>query len=161
MVTHRFARAAESGDPTQIAALLAEDVTFHTPILTQDLCGKDLTLRFLGEATRIIENLTYTDEVTDGKRAFLFWKGTVDDREISGVTVVPDQGGGLIGDITVLLRSWEVVANFRDSMLRALADAVPLEAWQLDDGKPPDRPRCRRRPASGRPASARAGRCLP
>jgi len=32
----RAARAAESGDPAQIAALLAEDVTFHTPILTQD-----------------------------------------------------------------------------------------------------------------------------
>jgi hypothetical protein len=58
MVTHRFARAAESGDPTQIAALLAEHVTFHTPVLTQDLHGKDLTLRFLGEATRIIGNLT-------------------------------------------------------------------------------------------------------
>jgi hypothetical protein len=140
MVTHRFARAAESGDPMQIGALLAEDVTFHTPVLTQDLHGKDLTVRFLGEATRIIGNLTYTNEVTDGERAFLFWNGIIDDREISGVTVVPDKASGLIGDITVLLRSWGVVANFRDTMLRALADAVPLEAWQLDDGKtpPPD-----------------------
>src|SRR5215471_16461427 len=118
MVTHRFARAAESGDPAQIAALLADDVTFHTPILTQDLQGKALTLRFLGEATRIITDLTYTSETTDGSRAFLFWKG-------------------LVGDITVLLRSWGVVANFRDTMLRALADAVPLAAWLLDDGKAP------------------------
>jgi hypothetical protein len=137
MVTHRFARAAESGDPAQIAALLAPDVTFHTPILTQDLHGKDLTLRFLGEATHIIGDLAYTGEVTDGERAFLFWKGIVDDREISGVTVLADEPGGLIGEITVLLRSWGVVANFRDTMLRALADAVPLEAWQLDDGKSP------------------------
>jgi ketosteroid isomerase-like protein len=66
MVTHRFARAAESGDPAQIAALLTEDVTFHTPVLTQDLHGKDHTLTFLGEATRIIANLTYTGEATDG-----------------------------------------------------------------------------------------------
>jgi hypothetical protein len=140
MVTHRFARAAESGDPEQIAALLADDVTFHTPVLTQELQGKDHTLRFLGEATRIIANLTYTDEVRDGERTFLFWKGIVDDREISGVTVLADEAGGLIGDITVLLRSWGVVANFRDAMLRALADVVPLAAWQLDDGKtpPPD-----------------------
>ncbi len=137
MATHRFARAAESGDPAQIAALLAPDVTFHTPVLTQDLHGKNLTLRFLGEATRIIANLTYTDEATDGERTFLFWKGTVGDREISGVTVVADEAGGLIGDLTVLLRSWGVVASFRDTMLRALADAVPLAAWQLDDGKTP------------------------
>jgi hypothetical protein len=137
MTTHRFARAAESGDPAQIAALLAENVTFHTPILTQDLHGKDVTLRFLGEATRVIANLAYTGEVTDGTRVFLFWTGVVDDREISGVTVLADDTGGLIGDITVLLRSWGVVANFRDTMLRALADVVPVEAWQLDDGKTP------------------------
>ena len=137
MVTHRFARAAESGDPAQIAALLADDVTFHTPILTQDLQGKALTLRFLGEATRIITDLTYTSETTDGSRAFLFWKGTVAQREISGVTVLADNPDGLVGDITVLLRSWGVVANFRDTMLRALADAVPLAAWLLDDGKAP------------------------
>jgi len=137
MATHRFGRAAESGDPAQIAALLAEDVTFHTPILTQDLHGKDLTLRFLGEATRVIANLAYTGEVTDGTRVFLFWTGVVDDREISGVTVLADEAGGLIRDITVLLRSWGVVANFRDTMLRALADAVPLTAWLLGDGKTP------------------------
>lgn len=137
MATHRFAQAAESGDPAQVAALLAEDVTFHTPILTQDLHGKALTLRFLGEATRIIRNLAYTGEVTDGTRIFLFWTGVVDDREISGVTVLADEAAGLIGDITVLLRSWGVVANFRDTMLRALADAVPLSAWLLDDGKTP------------------------
>jgi len=77
MLTHRFVRAAESDDPAQIAALLAKDVTFHAPVLTQDLHGKDLALRFLGEATRIIGNLTYTEETTDGERAFLFWKGII------------------------------------------------------------------------------------
>jgi hypothetical protein len=137
MVNHRFAHAAASGDPGQIAALLAEEVTFHTPILTQDLQGKDLTLRFLGEATRIIADLAYTNEATDGERTFLFWKGTVEQREISGVTVLADNPEGRVTDITVLLRSWGAVANFRDTMLRALADAVPLAAWQLDDGKEP------------------------
>src|SRR5262249_15062963 len=109
MVTHRFARAAESGDPAQIAALLADEVTFHTPVLAQDLHGKDLTIRFLGEATRIIADLAYTGETTDGKQSFLFWKGTVDQREISGVTVLAEDSAGLIADITVLLRSWGVV----------------------------------------------------
>jgi hypothetical protein len=137
MITHRFARAAQSGDPAQVAALLADGVTFHTPILTQDVHGRDLALRFLGEATRIIDDLAYTGETTDGKRSFLFWKGTVGQREISGVTVLAEAPDGLIGDITVLLRSWGVVANFRDTMLRALADAVPVAAWQLGEGNEP------------------------
>jgi hypothetical protein len=141
MVSHRFAAAAESGDLAAIAALIAEDVTFRTPVLTQDLHGKELTLRFLGEADHhIIKNLTYTDEVSDDDQTILFWTGTVDDRQMSGATVLAEDSAGLISDITVLLRSWGVVANFRDTMLRALADAVPLAAWQLDEGKtpPPD-----------------------
>ena len=139
-MTHRFARAAESGDMEEIAALLAQDVTFHTPILTQDLEGKELTLRFISEAARIIGDLTYTDEATDAERAFLFWNGTVDQREISGVTVLVEDSQGQVADITVVLRSWGVVANFRDTMLRSLADIIPASAWQLDEGKapPPD-----------------------
>jgi hypothetical protein len=137
MAKHRFAVAAENGDAAAIAALVTEDATFHTPILTEDLHGKDLALRFLGEATRIIEHLAYTDEVGDGERTILFWSGVVDEREISGVTVLVKDEAGLISDITVLLRSWGVVANFRDTMLRALADVVPLAAWQLDKGSAP------------------------
>lgn len=137
MVTHPFARAAESGDPAQIAAVLADEVTFRTPVLTQDLHGKDLALRFLGAATRILEGLTYTDEATDGERTFLFWKAAVDQREISGITVLAGDPQAPVTDITVLLRSWGVVANFRDTMLRAFADVVPLAAWQLGEGKVP------------------------
>ena len=99
VVTHRFARAAESGDIEEIAALLAQDVTFHTPILTQDLDGKELTLRFISEAARIIGGLMYTDEATDAERTFLFWNGTVDQREISGVTVLVEESQGQVADI--------------------------------------------------------------
>ena len=137
MTRHRFAVAAESSDPVAISALIAEDVTFHTPILTEDLRGKDLTLKFLGEATRIIADLAYTDEVGDDELTILFWDGTVDQREISGATVLVEDEAGLISDITVLLRSWGVVANFRDTMLRALADVVPLPAWLLGKGTAP------------------------
>ncbi len=137
MITHRFATAAASGDPAAMASLFAEDVTYHTPTLTADLHGKDLTLRYLAEGTRIVDDLQYTDEVSDDERTILFWKGILDQREISGATVLAGQAGGLIRDITVLQRPWGVAANFRDAMLRALADVVPLPAWQLDDRKAP------------------------
>jgi hypothetical protein len=137
MATHRFAVAAESGNPSALAALLAEDVTFHTPILTDDLQGRELTLKFLGAATQIIQDLTYTDEVGNDEQTVLFWVGVVDHREIAGATVLVEDAVGLISDITVLLRSWGVVANFRDTMLRALADVVPLSSWLLDKGNLP------------------------
>jgi SnoaL-like domain len=135
MMTHRFAEAAEKGDRAAMAALFAEDVTYHTPTLTTDLHGKELTLRYLAEGTRIVDDLKYTDQVSDDERLILFWTGILDQHEISGATVLAGEAGDLIHDITVLQRPWGVTANFRDGILRALAGVVPLPAWQLDDRK--------------------------
>jgi hypothetical protein len=137
MITHRFAEAAERRDGAAMAALFAEDVTYHTPTLTADLHGKELTLRYLAAGTRIVDELEYTDQVGDDERLILFWKGILDQRELSGATVLAGESGGLIHDITVLQRPWGVAASFRDGILPALADIVPLSAWQLDDGKVP------------------------
>jgi hypothetical protein len=137
MITHRFAEAAERGDRAAMASLFAEDVTYHTPTLTVDLHGKDLTLRYLAEGTRIVDDLQYTDQVSDDERLILFWKGILGQREISGATVLAGETGGLIRDITVLQRPWGVTADFRDGILRALADVVPRPAWQPDDRKAP------------------------
>jgi SnoaL-like protein len=134
---HRFAEAAERRDGAAMAALFAEDVTYHTPTLTADLHGKDLTLRYLAEGTRIVDGLRYTDQVSDDRRLILFWAGILDQREISGATVLAGEAGGLIHDITVLQRPWGVSASFRDGILPALADVVPLPAWHLDDRKAP------------------------
>ena len=65
MIAHRFAVAAARGDPVAMAALFAEDVTYHTPTLTADLHNKVLTLRYLKEGTRIVDDLQYTDEASD------------------------------------------------------------------------------------------------
>jgi hypothetical protein len=137
MIAQRFAEAARRRDGAAMAALFAEDVTYHTPTLTADLHGKDLTLRYLAAGTRIVDDLEYTDEVGDDERLILFWTGILDQREISGATVLAGQAGGLIHDITVLQRPWGVTANFRDGLLPALADVVPLPAWELDDRKAP------------------------
>jgi hypothetical protein len=137
MITHRFAEAAARRDGAAMAALFAEDVTYHTPTLTTDLHGKELTLRYLAAGTRIVDDLEYTDQVSDDERLILFWTGILDQREISGATVLAGEARGLIGDITVLQRPWGVTANFRDGILPALADAAPLAAWQLDDRKTP------------------------
>ena len=108
MITHRFAEAARRRDGAAMAALFAQDVTYHTPTLTTDLHGRDLTLRYLAAGTRIVDDLEYTDQVSDDERLILFWTGILDRREISGATVLADEAGGLIRDITVLQRPWGV-----------------------------------------------------
>src|ERR1700691_1448810 len=137
MSLHRFAEAAERRDGAAMAALFAEDVTYHTPTLTTDLHGKEPTLRYLAQGTRIVDDLEYTDQVSDDERLILFWKGILAQREISGATILADETRGLIRDITVLQRPWGVTANFRDGILPELADVAPPRAWQLDDRKAP------------------------
>lgn len=135
--TDKITSALENADADGIAAALSPDVTFHTPILTEDLKGKDLVLRFLGQAAKTFEDLTYFDKAADAERTFLFWRGKVVEREIEGITVIVLGDDGLVEDLTVLLRSWSIVSMFRDTMLIELADAVPESAWTLrDDGAP-------------------------
>jgi hypothetical protein len=135
--THDFAAAVEAGDRAAIASLFAEDVTYHTPATTADLHGKNLVLRFLAEGIRIVDDLEYTDAISDDERTLLFWRAVLNQRELFGVTVLADAAGGQIHDITVLQRPWAIAANFRDTVLQVLADVVPLPAWQLDDGRAP------------------------
>jgi hypothetical protein len=131
--TQQLADALLAGNPVGIAAALAPDVTFHTPILTEKLHGRELTLRFLELAEQTIDGLNYYDSVGDDELTALFWRSTIAERDIEGVTVVELDNRGLVGDLTLLMRSWAVVALFRDAMLISLADAVPLKSWTLQD----------------------------
>jgi hypothetical protein len=131
--TQQFTNALEDGDPTAIASALATNVTFHTPILTEDLRGKELTLRFLGQAEQIIDGLDYYDRAGDEDMTIMFWRSSVIERDIEGATVIVLDDDGLVTDLTVLMRSWAAVALFRDAMLLSIADAVPLKAWALQD----------------------------
>jgi hypothetical protein len=135
MTSQLFAAAVERGDRAAMASMFAEDVTYHTPATTADVHGKDLVLRFLAEGIRIVDDLEYTDEVSDDERTILFWKAILDRRDLFGATVLADAADGLIHDITVLQSPWGVAANFRDTMLHALADVIPLPAWELDNGQ--------------------------
>jgi SnoaL-like domain len=131
--TQELTHALQAGDPAAIAAALATDVTFHTPILTDDLHGRELALRFLGLAEETIDGLNYYDRAGDDDLTILFWRSTIAERDVEGVTVVKLDDSGLVSDLTVLMRSWAVVAIFRDAMLLSLADAVPLKSWTLQN----------------------------
>src|SRR5262249_5578620 len=119
--THPLTDALASSDPAAIAACLADDVTFHTPILTQELHGKELALRSLSQAVEIITDLSYYDSIGDDELTIMFWRGHVWGRDIEGATVITAADDDLAHELTVLSRSWSVVQLFRDAMLVALA----------------------------------------
>jgi hypothetical protein len=135
--TQMLTAALEQGDPVAIEAALASDVVFRTPILSEPLQGREMTLRFFGQAEQIVNGLTYYDSVADGEQTLMFWRGDVRDRPIEGTTLISVDERGLVSELTVLMRSWSVVGLFRDAMLVALADVFPLRWWGLQSDHAP------------------------
>jgi hypothetical protein len=126
---HRFAEAAERRDGAAMAALFAEDVTYHTPTLTVDLHGKDLTLRYLAEGTRVVDELKYTDQVSDDERLILFWTGVLGQREISGATVLAGEAGGLIENVEAYRELIDGIEGTREYLARFTPAGGLVEYW--------------------------------
>jgi hypothetical protein len=136
-LTHPTAQALLENGPKLLAGSLAQDVTFRTPILTRDLEGDQLVWRYLREAGSVLDQISYYDAVGDDDRAVLFWRSQVWERDIEGATVITTNDDGLITGVTELMRSYTIISLFRDAMLIALADVIPLESWLLrDEGAP-------------------------
>lgn len=140
MTEQKLTAALAQGDPEAIAAAFAPDVEFLSPIHTEPLHGRDMTLQFFGHAEQIVDGLTYYDSVEDDERTLMFWHGEVRERSIEGTTLIRVNDDGLVTELAVLMRSWYVVGLFRDALLRALADSFPLRWWELrrDHAELPD-----------------------
>jgi hypothetical protein len=133
VTTHPLAQALSSSDPQAIAACLAEDIVFSSPIHTQPLRGKDRVLEFFDHAERLVADLTYYDSAADDDLTILFWHGGVFARPIEGATIIGPEVHGQVRELAVLMRSWSVVHDFRDAMLVAASGIAPLEAWTLGE----------------------------
>jgi hypothetical protein len=131
MAKQRLTGALEKGDPEAIAAAFDPDVRFESPVHTRPLRGREETLQFFGQAEQVVQGLTYYDSIEDDDRTLMFWRGQVSERPIEGSTLISVNEKGLVSHLAVLMRSWSVVALFRDALLRALADKFPLEWWEL------------------------------
>ena len=132
MSTHPFRAASESGaSPEQFAALFAPDVTFHTPILTKPVSGKDIMLQVIPYATTLTGKPRYTLEVRADRQTVLLWQGTVEGYALQAATVLTDDPAGQIRDITILMRPYPVVTRFQHSMYQRFASSIPADHWVL------------------------------
>jgi len=138
LTTEPLTRAFETADASTLGNALAADVAFRTPILAEALQGEEITLRYLAESAKVITDLSYYETVGDDELTIMFWRGQVIGRDIEGATIVKTDSDGLVNDLTVLMRSWSQVQLFRDAMLIALSDTIPVEFWVLGVGTAPE-----------------------
>jgi hypothetical protein len=129
---HPLRRIQESGAATaeQYLTLLADNVTFHGPILASAIEGKDAVAAVFAISTSVRHGRCIAEHKLDEHTTFLRWKGLIDGHEIESLEIIVDDQQGLVVDRTVAFRPLPAIELFRNAMFPLLKNVVPSNAWQ-------------------------------
>lgn len=101
-----FREAVEADDHEAIEALLADTVTFTSPVAFKPYQGKAITAAILRGVTRVFEGFHYVRSISsaDGRDHALVFRATVDGKEVNGCDFLHLDDDGLIDDFVVMVR---------------------------------------------------------
>jgi hypothetical protein len=118
---HPFRRAVETAELETVPSLLAENVTFVSPVAFAPYTGRDIVTAILRGAFAVFEDFRYLYEIgqADGRYHALVFQARVGDREIHGCDFVHHDEEGLIDEFTVMVRPL--------SAAKALAQAMETQ----------------------------------
>ena len=120
---HPFRRAAEAKDLERMVATLREDVVLHSPVLFRGFEGREAVAAVLTHVAATLEDLTYTDELSEGGTVALRFKATVGDRELEGIDFLELDEEGRVAELTVFMRPLSALTRFNERMMERLAAA--------------------------------------
>jgi hypothetical protein len=125
----QFRRAVEARDEEAIAALLAEDVVFTSPVAFTPYPGKATTAAILRAVLRVFEDFHYVREIADidGQDSALIFKAVVSGKQVNGCDFLHVNDKGLIDDFTVMVRPLSAAVAVSEAM-GAQFDRVQREA---------------------------------
>ena len=111
-----FRAAVERQDIAAVAALLAPDFVFHSPVTFHPFIGRETVTRLLEIVAATFEEFRYTDELrADGAHALIF-RASVAGRELEGIDLLRLDEHGLICDFTVMIRPMSGLVPFAQAM---------------------------------------------
>ena len=120
---HPFRRAAEAKDLGRMTEVLCEDVVLHSPILFRGFEGRDVVGQVLTHVAATLEDLTYTDELTEGNTVCLRFQARVGDRELEGIDFLELDADGKVAELTVFMRPLSAINAFNERMKARLEAA--------------------------------------
>ncbi|WP_431903089.1 nuclear transport factor 2 family protein [Amycolatopsis thermoflava] len=101
---HPFREAVEARDQTRMAALLADDVVFTSPVAFKPYHGKTVTAAILRAVMRVFEDFRYVREIAGGRNHALVFEATVDGKQLTGCDFLHLDEQGRIDDFMVMVR---------------------------------------------------------
>ncbi len=113
------------GNGSGIAALLADDVVFHSPVVHTPQVGKRITTHYLMAAVQVFFNpsFRYVREVVGERDAVLEFETTVDGIVVNGVDMVSWNDDGLITSFKVMVRPLKAIELIHEKMAAMLRAA--------------------------------------
>jgi len=116
---HRLVR---THDAAGIAALLADDAVFHSPVVHSPQAGKKIVARYLGAAFQVFFNPTfrYVREIIGPSDAVLEFQTEIDGVAVNGVDLVKWNEAGLIVDFKVMVRPLKAINLIHQRMAAML-----------------------------------------
>ncbi|MFC3894935.1 nuclear transport factor 2 family protein [Lentzea rhizosphaerae] len=99
-----FRKAVEARDTDAMAACLAENVVFTSPVAFAPYPGKPITAAILRGVMRVFENFRYEREIADGANHALVFRAEIGGKEIQGCDFLHLDSDGLIDEFTVMVR---------------------------------------------------------
>ncbi|MEV6711089.1 nuclear transport factor 2 family protein [Lentzea sp. NPDC051208] len=124
-----FRKAVEARDTEAMAACLADNVVFTSPVAFTPYPGKPITAAILRAVLRVFENFRYEREIIDGPNHALVFRTEVGGKEIQGCDFLHLDENGLIDEFTVMVRPLSGAQALSEAMA-AQFDQIKAEALE-------------------------------
>ena len=113
-----FRKAVEARDPDAMAATLAENVVFRSPVAFKPYPGKAITAAILRGVLRVFEDFRYVRELTggEGRDHALVFEARIGDVRVEGCDFLHLDTRGLIDEFTVMVRPLSAAQALAEAM---------------------------------------------
>jgi hypothetical protein len=130
---HPLRKLREAGPPTpeQVAAILAENVVMHSPVLVKPIVGRELVAITISNSShsRDTPGQYIFERRIDERTTLLRWQGTVEGHKIESLELLTDNENGLLVERTVAYRPFPALKIFRDRLIALNAGKLPTDMW--------------------------------
>lgn len=116
-------------DASRLDTLLAEDVTFFSPVVHTPQQGKAVTKAYLGAALQVFINphFRYVREIIGPSDAMLEFETELDGVRVNGVDIIRWNEDGQITEFKVMVRPLKAIQAVHERMAAMLAAAQRRE----------------------------------
>ena len=114
---------AKARNPCALAALLADDVVFHSPVVHTPQRGRALATQYLSAALMILgnESFRYVREIRGERDAVLEFELELDGVQVNGVDLIRWNEADRIDDFKVMIRPLKAIQAVQQKMAELLA----------------------------------------